>query len=171
MSFKKTYLLIYFILIGIGVFSQTQKQLINVGDESFRIGDYLGASIYYKKAMKFDSTDVQLLYSYAEALRKDKNYEKAEFYYQKVYKKDGGRDIPKAVFWLATMQKYNGKHIESYKNWKTVKTLFRNGKLYTNKKTFAVTKVFIEFKSKSVIFYLLTGSPYKSKSVASVIFI
>ena len=113
MKFKSYILVLFMIIVNLG-FSQTQKQIIEVGDDSFSTGDYLGASIYYKQALNYDSTDINLIFKYANALRKTSNYSKAEFYYKKLYKKDGGRTLPKAVYWLATMQKYNQKYLESY---------------------------------------------------------
>ena len=156
MTKRILHIILLLILVSSDMFSQTQKQLIHAGDELFREGNYTGASNYYRKAMKFDSSDIQLIYSYAESFRKDRNYVKAEIYYQQVYKKDGGRELPKAVFWLATMQKYNGKNTESYKNWKMVKTLFRNGKLYENKKAKQ------EIKSSA---YARRAKKYKNEAV------
>jgi hypothetical protein len=110
-------------------------------DENFADGDYYGASIYYEKAMQIDSIDIELLFKYAEALRLYNNYEKAEYYYQKVYDKGNGRIHPECVFWLASMQKFNGEYRQSSKTWKRVKTVTRD------KKSFDYLKAKKEVKS------------------------
>lgn len=127
------HILLLFFFSGITL-SQSKSQYQKIGDKSMEKGDYQGAVNYYKLALEYDSLDLPLTYQYAEALRLTNNYVKAEYYYQKIYKKDGGREFPKAVFWLATMQKINGKYLESYKTWKHVKTIFRRGNSYENKK-------------------------------------
>lgn len=109
---------------------QSKKQYVEFADENFEEGDYYGASIYYEKALTIDSVDIDLLFKYAEALRKYNNYQKAEYYYNKVYKKGNGRIHPECVFWLATMQKFNGKYKESAKTWKRVKTVTRDKKSF-----------------------------------------
>jgi len=123
-----------FILIQNISFGQTKTQLISEGDKSFQNGDFYGAGIYYNKAMDYDSLDMELVMKNAEALRLQNNYKKAEYYYQKIYLKDGGREYPKAVFWLASMKKINGDYLGSYKTWKRVKTIYRNSNTYENKK-------------------------------------
>lgn len=122
----KYILILMFVMTGFSSFSQTKKQYMEFADENFADGDYYGASIYYQKAMEIDSIDIELLFKYAEALRLYNNYEKAEYYYQKVYDKGNGRIHPECVYWLASMQKYNGKYKESGKTWKRVRTVTRD---------------------------------------------
>lgn len=123
------------------VAAQTKKQYMQFADENYEEGDYYGASIYYAKAMEIDSIDIHLIFKYAEALRKYNNYEKAEYYYQKVYDKGNGQIYPESVFWLATMQKFNGNYKEASKTWRRVKTLTRD------RKSFEYAKAIQEKKS------------------------
>ncbi len=114
--------------------SQTKNQLITFADEQVAEGDYYGAINYYQKAMNIDSIDIDVLFKYAEALRLYKNYPKAEYYYEKVYKKGNGRIHPSCVFWLASMQKMNGKYKEASKMWKRAKTIARDKDSFEHQK-------------------------------------
>ena len=128
-----SHIIVLMLLQSIG-FGQTKTQLITEGDKSFEEGDFYGSGSYYKMALDYDSLDLELTMKYAEALRLQNNYTKAGYYYNKIYSKDGGREYPKAVFWLATMQKINGDYLESYKTWKRVKTIYRKSNSYENQK-------------------------------------
>lgn len=104
---------------------QSYTQYAEFADEKMVEGDYYYALKYYEKAMDFDSSSVEILWKYAEANRKYKDYPKAEYYYAKVYAKEGGKIYPKSIFWLASMQHINGKYDESLENWKRAKKVFK----------------------------------------------
>lgn len=125
-------LFIIILIITTASYAQSYKQLIDYADINAEAGDYYGASIYYEQAMQLDSSKIELLYKYAEALRKYKNYTQAAYYYEKVWDKDkGGRIYKDASFWLASMQKYNGEYRIATKTWKKVKSKYsRNKKGY-----------------------------------------
>lgn len=114
------------------VFGQNYKQLLDYADVNAKAGDFYGAAVYYEKAMKEDSSKIEVLYKYANALRMYNNYSKAAYYYDKVWDKDkGGRIYKDAAFWLATMQKYNAEYKTASKTWKKVKSKYsRNKKGY-----------------------------------------
>ncbi|HVD97962.1 MAG TPA: DUF1573 domain-containing protein [Cytophagaceae bacterium] len=114
--------------------AQSQKQWLRYADESYKDGDYYGASLYYRNAMLLDSSDLYIVYQYAESLRQYNEYEKAEYYYEYVWNKDKGKDYKECMFWLATMQKYNAKYIQARKNFS------RYTKINTNKKSFFFKK-------------------------------
>lgn len=113
----KIFLLIVIInslLIVPNCYGQNQKQLVKTGDKLINeYGDYYGASLWYKKALDIDSTYLDIVFKYAEALRKYNDYAKAESKYYYIFKKDRGKDYPLAPFWHATMQKYNGKYSDA----------------------------------------------------------
>jgi tetratricopeptide (TPR) repeat protein len=116
-------------LFFISCFGQSQKQLINYADESYQLGDYYGAAVYYERAMQLDSLDIHLLFKYATALRKYNNYTLAEYYYAKIADKDkGGKIYKDAHFWLGVMQKNNGKYKEAGKTFKRVQALYDKDK-------------------------------------------
>jgi tetratricopeptide (TPR) repeat protein len=123
------YWLICLLLYGVYGLGQSQKQLINYADESFKLGDYYGAAVYYERAMQVDSLDIHLLYKYATALRKYNNYVGAEFYYTKIADKDkAGKIYQDAHFWMAVMQKNNGKYKEAAKSFKRVQSIYDKDK-------------------------------------------
>jgi hypothetical protein len=141
---KQFFLYIIFFLLGFNQmsFAQTYTQMVEFADKKVTEGDYYYAIIYYKKAMEIDSNSVEINWKMAEAQRHYKNYVLAEYYYQKVYNKEQAKIYPKSIFWLATMQHYNGKYQQSFKSWKIAKKVFkRKRKSYEYKKSLA------EFKS------------------------
>lgn len=115
-------LVLFFINLS---FSQSYTQLIEFADKKIEEGDYYYAIQYYEKAMQLDSNSVEVLWKYAEALRLYKDYPKAERYYQKVYKKEDAKIYPMSIFWLATMQQYNGKYQASMESWKEAKKVYK----------------------------------------------
>mgnify|MGYP000182743792 CR=1 FL=1 len=124
------YISLFSIIFGVKInYGQSYKQLIDYADVNADAGDYYGASLYYEQAMREDSTKIEVLYKYANALRMYNNYSKAAYYYSKVWAKDkGGRIYKDAAFWLATMQKYNGEYRTASKTWKKVKSKYGRNK-------------------------------------------
>ena len=118
-------------LLWLGVFcmsdaySQNYGQLMDFADEKMEEGDFYYAIQYYQKAMDLDSSNVEILWKYAEALRRYKDYGKAEIYYSKVFAREDAKIYPRSVFWLATMQHYNGKYAEALDTWKKAKKIYK----------------------------------------------
>lgn len=108
--------------------AQSFTQMMDFADEKIAEGDYYYAIKYYERAMEFDSNSVEVLWKYAEAQRKYKDYKKAEFYYGRVYAKEGGLIYPRSIFWLSTMEQYNGKYESSLEHWKLTKKVFKRKK-------------------------------------------
>lgn len=112
--------------------AQTAKEFEKLGDLATQINDHYGAALYYKKALNVDSANSALTYKYAESLRGYNDYRKAEFYYNKIYRKDRGRLYPEGPFWLATMLMHNEKYDDAKKLWrKVVSSNRRNKNEYT----------------------------------------
>lgn len=145
---KKTLVLKFFVLLVCiccmtnRLQAQSYTQLVGFADEKMIEGDYYYALQYYKKAMAIDSNGVEINWKYAEAFRRYKDYPKAEYYYQKVYQKEDAKIYPKSIFWLATMQHYNGKYEKSLANWKRCKKVFKK-----QKKSYEYKKSQAEIKS------------------------
>jgi len=108
--------------------AQNLKQFINAGDERYAAMDFYGAYLEYDKAIRIDSVDIHLLYKYAESLRQYDNYEKAAYYYAKIYKKDRGKIYPEGIYWLSHMQKYNQDYRNAIKGWKKVNSIHKRDK-------------------------------------------
>ncbi len=124
--------------LGISPIASGQSfiQMMDFADEKMMEGDYYYAISYYRQAMEYDSNSVEVLWKMAEAQRRYKDYATAEFYYEKVYAKENGLIYPKSIFWLATMEQYNGKYEESLEHWKSCKKVFkRKKKSYEYKKS------------------------------------
>lgn len=109
-------------------FSQNSKKLIKHGEQAINERDYYGAVLYFKKAMEIDSSNLSVVYKYAEALRLYNDYTAAERYYNLVYQKDKGKQFPECLFWLAMMQKQNEKYTLAKKNFKKVNSKYKKNK-------------------------------------------
>lgn len=142
-----------FLFSSVGLFAQSQKQFIKVGDQLFAEGDFYGASKWYKDAMDVDSAYLDVVYKYAESLRLYNDYAKAEWYYNTVYRKDmGGKLYPLAPFWYSMMLKYNENYNEAKKFFKRSKRFFKD------KKSYHYQKVMQEIKSCEVAIQLRKDS-------------
>ena len=125
---KGIYISLFILALTGSSFAQNQKEYEKWGDMAAEINDYYGAALYYKKALDIDSAQSLLNYKYAEALRGYNDYEKAEHYYYKIYRKDRGRLYPDGPFWLATMMMHNGKYAEAKKLWRKIVSSNRRDK-------------------------------------------
>ena len=97
---------------------QKSRDWITLGDQSAENSDWMAALTCYQKAFVLDSAEFDYAVKYAEALRMTRDYEKAEYYYAKVYGKDRGKILKNGQFWLAMMQKQNGHYTEALRNFK-----------------------------------------------------
>lgn len=133
-------ILVYILFVSIAS-AQTQKQWLRYADESYESKDFYGASIYYRKAMLVDSSNLLVVYQYAESLRQYNEYKLAEYYYKFVIDKDNNKDYPLAVFWYATMQKYSANYVKARTNF------IRYSKNVFDKKSYYYKKTQQEIKS------------------------
>ena len=96
--------------------AQKLKTLLESGDNAFADNDFFGAAIYYNQAILQDSADIAIQYKYAEASRLNYDYDVADRWYSKVFKKDAeGKLYPECAFWLASIKKSKGKYKEARK--------------------------------------------------------
>ena len=122
------------LLSAFQVFSQSQKQYERFGDKSYEEGDYYGASIYYKTALKLEDSNLGVMYKYAECLRLYNEYTKAEKYYETIFEKDALSEFPESLFRLAEMQKFNGNYEQAGKHFsKYYKTTRRKSTFFGKK--------------------------------------
>lgn len=130
-----SFFLIYF-FSPFHVFSQTPKQWTKLGDDASAEGDFFGAAIYYKNAVSIDSTNRELTFRYAESLRKSNDYELAEYYYHKLKETESasGGSYPETLFWLATMQKFNGDYEPAKENFRKFEKTYKDKSSYFAKK-------------------------------------
>jgi tetratricopeptide (TPR) repeat protein len=133
----RKYLILLFSILSFVAICQTYKQYIKFGDDNTKRNDHYGASLYYRKALEIDSIDVNLLWKYAESLRKYNNYVMAEYYYAKVFDREEGMVYPESIFYLASMKKYNGLYKEAKELFKKANKRYtrdRKGYLYLKTK-------------------------------------
>ncbi len=97
---------------------QSVKQWLSLGEEAMNNEEYAAAAQYYGEAFALDSLTFDITVKYADAMRLTRNYSKAEALYSKAYEKDKGRVFPEGQFYLAQMQKINGKYSEALRNFK-----------------------------------------------------
>lgn len=124
---------IYIIVIFLGLFFNDFAQdftdeYITFANQQKEKGDYIAAIQYYEKALLKDSESVDLLWNYAESLRLYKDYRKAEKIYEKIYEKEETKIYIRSLFYLAEMQKMNGKYIEAIETFKLAKKKYANDK-------------------------------------------
>jgi hypothetical protein len=95
--------------------AQKLKTLEADGKKALENKEYYLAENNFKKAIGIDSSKIELQYLYAEACRLDLNYVVAERWYNKVYKKDNGKQFPEALYHLASCKKSNGRYKDAIK--------------------------------------------------------
>ncbi|MCE3279369.1 MAG: hypothetical protein K0S44_1560 [Bacteroidetes bacterium] len=154
-------LLTQFSYLSSPLHAQKLKQLIADGDKAFADNDFFAASIYYNQAINQDSSDMVIQYKYAEASRLNYDYEIAEHWYAKVFKKDSqGKLYPECSFWLATLKKNKG-------NYKDAKKMFdKYAKKNKKKKDSYYVKKAIQEVAACDYAQLLMASPDKSIKIA-----
>ena len=108
-----------FLLIPLGLFAQKQKDWIELGDGYMADNEYAQAAAAYQEGMMLDSTNFDLTVKYAESLRLSRDYNRALWYYGKIYGKDRGQLFPEGQFHLAAMQKLNGDYKAALRNYKS----------------------------------------------------
>lgn len=117
MSNRLVILLLTF-TIAISSSAQKVKDWEEIGDQAWEDKDWYSANLYYQKAFELDSADFDMTVKYVESLRMIKDYTKAEYYYEKLYNKDRGKVFARGQYWLASMQKFNGKYKLALRNYK-----------------------------------------------------
>ena len=127
---KKLSLLLLLLSLLLDAGAQTQKQWLKHADRSFEEKDFYGASLYYRKAMLVDSSNLYVVHRYAESLRLYNEYKLAEHYYGYVYRKDRSKGYPESLFWLAMMQKNNAKYIDARRNFIQFKNSYKQESSY-----------------------------------------
>jgi len=98
-------------------YGQTQRAWVEAAERSYDNGDYYSALSFYLEAIEFDSTDTEMTYMIAESARQFQSYELAEDYYTRVIGADSEGKYPKATYWLAQMQQYQGNYEMAKRNY------------------------------------------------------
>ena len=80
-------------------------------DNAFAEGYYNEALDYYKKAIRKNKTNVELMFKAAESAQQCNDYKQAIKYYKQLMESTGGKAAyPEAIYKLATMYRFNNQH-------------------------------------------------------------
>ncbi len=122
---RKTYITIFlmlFVIIGMmaqpGKVRETWSELKEKGDVLYDAGSYYTAAEYYSKALKLNSSNVELKYKQAESYRLGRNYKRAGIAYKTIRKKilRGSvkkTDYPLIDYYYGLMMKQSGDYEEA----------------------------------------------------------
>ncbi|MFC1733284.1 DUF1573 domain-containing protein [candidate division KSB1 bacterium] len=133
-NFKIYFLGLLICFSSVKLISQTFEDHIKYGDEALSHGDYYNAMVFYGKAIKEDSSDLDIIYRYAETCRLFNNYKEAEKWYRYVFLNDNKERFPLSLFWLAVVNKNNGHYVKAGSNFKAYYNRFKNEKNYYSEK-------------------------------------
>ena len=96
---------------------QSLKAFLNAAEDAMSEKDYFSAGHYYKTALEFDSTDLDIRYKYAEAYRLYNAFSVAERGYQMVVDSSTHAAHPLASYYLAETQHRLGKYDKARDNY------------------------------------------------------
>ncbi len=100
--------------------AQGLAQWIAWGDAAFARGDHYGASRFYGEALQREPGRMALQWKQAESCRLSDQYPEAAALYERVYRKDMGRQYPEALRWLGEMQLCAGDRNGALATWRKV---------------------------------------------------
>lgn len=127
---SRFYLIFFLLVLSTSAFGQNfVKKYIKFADEQYKKGDYFYALEYYKLALESDSTNIDLLWKYAETHRAYKDYRKAEYYYGKVYQREKAKKYPFSLLYLGLMQKQNQQYAKARETFKLAKKNYQKDEL------------------------------------------
>ncbi len=96
---------------------QTLKSFMSSAQEALESKDYYNAMNWYKSALEFDTTQLEIVNNYAEAAANFDAYNTAETQYAYLTENDSEKKYPLAVYHLASAQQYLGKYDEARRNY------------------------------------------------------
>ncbi len=116
MSLKKhTLLVITYLLMSSGLFSQSIKSFLKQGSEAMSKKDYSSAAQIYNQVILIDSSNIEYQLLFADASRLNYDGDVALHWYQKIFKKDNGKTYKEVPFYIAMQLKTNGKYKDAKK--------------------------------------------------------
>lgn len=115
---QKTIYKIFFIsLIAFSAHGQTFNAFMNAAQEAMEDKDFYNAAYYYKTAMEFDTSNLEVRYNYGEAAKMFSAFSIAKEQFEYVKANDADNMYPKAVFNLAETQQMLGEYNEAKRNY------------------------------------------------------
>lgn len=113
----KKILIGFLMLMAVQAFGQTRQAFLDAAETAFESKDYYSALHYYKTVQEFGIEDIAVLYKTAESARLFNAYKVAEESYKKVFELQKNGEFPLTTYWLAEMQKRQGKYEEAKQNY------------------------------------------------------
>ena len=113
--------------------AQTPKQWERHGDKALDEKDFYGAAHYYYKAVIQDSSDLDIFWKYAEALRQYNNYNAAADAYKEVFYLDKKDGYPLALFYWALMVKQTGDYPTAKKKFEQFNKIYHQRDYFAEK--------------------------------------
>ncbi len=112
--------LLLLVFLGAGFFTahaQKVDKYLFLAKEAEANQDFIAAAEYYRQGARVTLFNPELNFSFAECLRNQNDYSLAEKFYQLTLSSDTANQYPIALYWLATLQKNNGRYKEALTNW------------------------------------------------------
>jgi hypothetical protein len=154
----KKFLFLLCIFYACSAMCQTRDENLKFGDDAFADGDYYSASTYYFSILQQDTSDVSIAFKYAESCRLFNDYKSSEKWYAYVSNSSKSKEYPLALFYLALMNKSNGRYSEARNNFYSYYNAHKSDDNYFKKKAKKLVHdtipVLIEHLSQNV------NSPY-----------
>jgi len=122
---NKRFLLLIAFSWALTSLAQSPAQYMHMGDLAAADGKWDEAFSYFEQGYERDTTSFDMAVRYADAARQIKYYTLAEKLYQKTHDKDNGLLNPDGLYWLARMQKNNGKYEDAQRNFKSYVKKFK----------------------------------------------
>lgn len=115
MILKRPTLLFFFLIGVLSIQAQDLRRstIFKEGDRYFNLTQYIQAERYYQAVLDEEPRHLGALFQMGECHRLLFDYESALFYYEKVFKNDGGLLFPLSGFYYAEMLKHSGKYAEA----------------------------------------------------------
>lgn len=106
--------------------AQKVDKYLFLGKEATEAKEFYKAAEFYRQGALLTTSNPELNFNYAECLRTLNNYDLAEKFHQLTLDNDSANQYPISLYWLAVLQKNNGKYKESLGNWELIKRLNAN---------------------------------------------
>ncbi len=100
------------------VYGPSPQAFEKAGDKSFENKDFYSAMRYYGNVLLAEENNVAVIFKYAESARQFGAFESAGDAYRNVASLDAEKKFPAAIFWLAAVEKMQGKYDPAYQHFK-----------------------------------------------------
>jgi hypothetical protein len=98
--------------------AQAPAAFVRKADEAADAGDWQLAFGYYQQAYEIDTSDFSVRSGYALAAFHIKKYDIASQIFVANYARDNGAIDPDALFWIASIEKLNGRYEDAQRNFR-----------------------------------------------------